>query len=116
MSIKDNFKIEEMEVGEDEWVVTNRCYGSRQARWSFDNEEDAQFFIDSWIDITLDDKDPYKVGTEWWYFNSYEGNIIKVEIIDIELVVIYVKESLTVLMKKCGVFLKNLRKRTRFLS
>ena len=85
MLIKDNFKVEEIDVGEDEWVVTNHCYGSRQARWSFNNEEDAQSFIDSWIDVTLDDKDPYKIGTEWWYFNSYERNIIRVEIIDIEV-------------------------------
>lgn len=59
----------------ESWVVD-----IEGVEWNFTTEEEAQAFIDSWVDITLDDSSPYKIGTKWWWYYYEENKIIQVTI------------------------------------
>lgn len=84
--MSNNFRIEEINKKRVEWIVISKCYGGSSVEWAFDSEEEAKSFIDSWTDVTLTEEDPYRIGTEWWYFDTYEKSIIKIEILDIEVI------------------------------
>lgn len=85
LMLKNKFTIEHNQRKIEEWLVTIECYGKPPHTWSFDTLEEAKAFKDSWIDITLTDKDIYKIGTKWWFFDGYYKSIINVEIIDIKV-------------------------------